>query len=75
MMHHHCDLIIGMDVMQKLGIDIPNTSRTIIWDSQRIPFKPHYYFVFFSQNLQHALDVATAAADFENDADPLEDLG
>jgi hypothetical protein len=71
------DLIIGMDVMQKLGIEIHNTIKTIVWDSQHIPFKPHDYFLsgWFSQNLQHTLVDAAAAADFEDDADPLEDLG
>jgi hypothetical protein len=38
------DLIIGMDVMQVLGIDIHNTSKTIVWGDERVPFKPRDYF-------------------------------
>jgi hypothetical protein len=40
----HYDLIIGMDVMQILGIDIHNSSKTIVWDTLRVPFKPQDYF-------------------------------
>jgi hypothetical protein len=40
----HYDLIIGMDVMQILGIDIHNSSKTIVWDKLRVPFKPQDYF-------------------------------
>jgi Reverse transcriptase (RNA-dependent DNA polymerase) len=38
------DLIIGMDVMQILGIDIHNSTKTIVWDTLRVPFKPEDYF-------------------------------
>ena len=71
------DLIIGMDVMQKLGIDIHNTTKTVVWDMHRIPFKPHDYFSngLFAQNIQHALDAASAAADFDKADDPLDNLG
>jgi hypothetical protein len=40
----HYDLIIGMEVMQILGIDIHNCTKTIVWDTLRIPFKPQDYF-------------------------------
>jgi hypothetical protein len=35
------DLIIGMDLMQTLGIDIHNSSKMVVWDQLRILFKPH----------------------------------
>jgi hypothetical protein len=38
------DLIIGMDLMQTLGIDIHNLSETVVWDQLRVPFKPRDYF-------------------------------
>jgi hypothetical protein len=38
------DLIISMDVMQKLGIDIHNTSKTIVLDSQRNRKKFHSHW-------------------------------
>jgi hypothetical protein len=44
-----CDL--GMDLMQTLGIDIHNSSKTVMWDQQQVPFKPHSYF---SSNLFQA---------------------
>jgi hypothetical protein len=40
------DLIfIGIDLMQTLGIDIHNSSKTVVWDQLRVPFKPHDYFL------------------------------
>jgi hypothetical protein len=38
------DLIIGMDVMQVIGLDLHNSSKTIVWNDHRVPFKPHDYF-------------------------------
>jgi hypothetical protein len=38
------DLIICMDLMQTLGIDIHNSSKTAVWDHVQVPFKPHDYF-------------------------------
>jgi hypothetical protein len=38
------DLIIGMDVLQILGIDIHNSSKTIVWDTLCVLFKPQDYF-------------------------------
>jgi hypothetical protein len=38
------DLIIGMDLMQTLGIDIHNSSKTVVWDQLQVLFKPHDYF-------------------------------
>jgi hypothetical protein len=51
------DLIIGMDLMQTLGIDIHNSSKTVVWDTLRVPFKPHDYFVsgVFQANLLEAM--------------------
>jgi hypothetical protein len=33
-----------MDLMQTLGIDIHNSSKTIVWGNLQVPFKPHDYF-------------------------------
>jgi hypothetical protein len=38
------DLIIGMDVMQVIGLDLHNSSKTIVWNDKHVPFKSHYYF-------------------------------
>jgi hypothetical protein len=38
------DLIIGMDVMQVIGLDLHNSTKTIVWNNHRVPFKPHDYF-------------------------------
>jgi hypothetical protein len=38
------DLIIGMDVMQVIGLDIINSSKTIAWNGNYIPFKSYDYF-------------------------------
>jgi hypothetical protein len=37
------DLIIGMDIMQVIGLDLHNLSKTIVWNHHRVPFKPHDY--------------------------------
>jgi hypothetical protein len=38
------DLIIGMDVMQVIGLDLHNSSKTIAWNDKHVPFKSHDYF-------------------------------
>jgi hypothetical protein len=38
------DLILGMGVMQAIGLDLHNSSKTIVWNDHRVPFKPHDYF-------------------------------
>jgi hypothetical protein len=38
------DFIIGMDLMQTLGIDIHNLSKTIVSGDLWVLFKPHDYF-------------------------------
>jgi hypothetical protein len=38
------DLIIGMDIMQVIGLDFHNLSKTIVWNDHRVPSKPHDYF-------------------------------
>jgi hypothetical protein len=38
------DLIIGMDVMQIPGIDIHNSTKTIVRDTLHVPYKPQDYF-------------------------------
>jgi hypothetical protein len=32
------DLIIGMDVMQVIGLDLHNLSKTIVWNGNHVPF-------------------------------------
>jgi hypothetical protein len=62
------DLIIGMDLMQTLGIDIHNSSKTVVWDQL---LKPHDYF---SSNLfQTALQDQMVGSFDEQDSD--EELG
>ena len=34
------DIIIGMDLMQEIGIDILNSSKSIKWDEQEIAMRP-----------------------------------
>jgi hypothetical protein len=38
------DLIIGMDLIQTLGIDVHNSSKMVVWDQLQVPCKPHDYF-------------------------------
>jgi hypothetical protein len=38
------DLIIGMDVMQVIRLDLHNSSKTIVWNDHRVPFKPYDNF-------------------------------
>jgi hypothetical protein len=38
------DLIIGMDVMQVIGLDLHNLSKTFVWNGNHVPFKSHDYF-------------------------------
>jgi hypothetical protein len=38
------DLIIGMDVVQVIGLDLHNSSQTIVWNGIHVPFKSHDYF-------------------------------
>jgi hypothetical protein len=38
-------LLLGvMDVMQVIGLDLHNSSKTIVWNDHQVPFKPHDYF-------------------------------
>jgi hypothetical protein len=39
-----CVFIISMDLMQTLGIDIHNSSKTIVWGDLQVLVKPHDYF-------------------------------
>jgi hypothetical protein len=68
------DIIIGMDLMQTLGIDIHNTTKTVVWDTLRIPFKPHNYFESsqFPNDLQESM---AGSIDDPTDDDDLYDLG
>jgi hypothetical protein len=63
------DLIIGMDLMQSLGIDISNSTKTICWHDKRIPFKPRDYF--HSGLYQETLLEAMAESPDNADDDPL----
>jgi hypothetical protein len=38
------DLIVGMDIMQIIGLDLHNSSKTIVWNGNHVPFKSHDYF-------------------------------
>jgi hypothetical protein len=38
------DLIIGMDVMQVIGLDLHNSSQTIVWNGIHVPCKSPDYF-------------------------------
>ena len=51
------DLILGMDLMQLLGIDIHTSTKTVIWDGLRVPFKPRDYFTseLFTESLHDAM--------------------
>ena len=35
------DIIIGTDLMQEIGIDLLNSSKTIKWDEQEINMRSH----------------------------------
>jgi hypothetical protein len=62
------DLIIGMDLMQTLGIDIHNRRKTVVWNTLRVLFKTHDYFT--SGNFQaHLLDAMAGSKD------PIENTG
>jgi hypothetical protein len=61
------DIIISMDLMQTLGIDIHNSSKTVVWGQLRVPVKPHDYF---SSNLfQTALQDQMVSSFDEHNAD------
>ena len=64
------DLIIGMDLMQLLGIDIHTSTKTVVWDGLRIPFKPRDYFrsEAYSQTM---LDTMEGSFDDPDDTDNL----
>ena len=38
------DVIVGMDVMQALGIDVQCSTQTVSWNNNMIPFRPPNYF-------------------------------
>jgi hypothetical protein len=52
------DLIIGMDVMQVVGLDLHNLSKTIVWNGNHLPFKSHDYFddAQLHESLAEAMD-------------------
>jgi hypothetical protein len=61
------DIIISMDLMQTLGIDIHNSSKTVVWGQLQVHFKPRDYF---SSNLfQTALQDQMVGSFDELDAD------
>jgi hypothetical protein len=39
------DLIIGMDVMQVIGLDLHNSAKTIVWNNKHVHFKSHDYLI------------------------------
>jgi hypothetical protein len=42
------DLIIGMDVLQVIGLDLHNLSKTIVWNGNHVPFKSHDYLMMYN---------------------------
>ena len=38
------DIIVGMDLMQTLGIDVRCKTKTVEWNDMIIPFRPRDYF-------------------------------
>jgi hypothetical protein len=38
------DMIIGMDIMQDIGLNLLNLSKTTIWNRHHLPFKTKDYF-------------------------------
>lgn len=66
------DLIIGMDLLQALGIDIHGSTWTIIWNSNRIPFKPIDYF---NHSLFHTLLHDAMEGCYEDPEDDLFKVG
>ena len=34
------DIIIGQDLMQQMGVDLLNSTKTIRWDDQEISMRP-----------------------------------
>lgn len=61
------DVIIGNDLMMELGIDIHNSTKTVSWNENQIPFRPYDYFQpnYFSATF-------TSMADLLEDDDPFE---
>lgn len=57
------DVILGMDVLQALGIDIHNSTKTVSWRGNVMPFKPADYF----------RDRQLSSFYFESSDDPLDD--
>jgi hypothetical protein len=58
------DMILGMDFLQALGIDIHNSSKTIVWNGVSIPFKSPDYF--YQQTSIDAMLEVMVTVDDEN---------
>ena len=56
------DVILGMDLMQVLGIDICCSTKTVAWNDLIIPFRPSNYF-----------DSAATTLTFVAEDDPLDE--
>jgi len=56
------DLIIGMDLLQVLGIQIDCATKTVTWQDMRIPFRPSNYFDIASFTLEADDDLSTVEA-------------
>ena len=50
------DIILGMDVMQVLGIDINCSTKTVTWNQNMIPFRPANYFERATFSLTSSFD-------------------
>lgn len=60
------DIILGMDLMQVLGIDVRCSTKTVTWNDLVVPFRPSNYFDSEATTLAFTaeddpLDVADAA--------------
>ena len=64
------DMIIGQDLMQELGIDVMNSSKTIKWDDQEINQRPRD--VTISEVMQMSQDPPAIAAETKRISDILD---
>jgi len=59
------DLIIGMDLLQALGIDVMSSSKRVMWGDLTIPFRPSDYFV------THTFDASSISSEDNPDDEAL----
>ena len=64
------DIIMGQDLMQELGIDVLNSTRSIKWDDQEISQRPQNITV--SEMMQMTDDPPAVQAETERFGDILD---